>query len=268
MDGRHRSGPGTLGAVTRTVTDEVATLTMTTLSLTEIAKIALRDAVERVARDDAVRAVLLTGTGGVFSAGRDLREHTAAVRAEGRDAFDGAADHYSPVVTALATMPKPVVAAVNGTCAGAGLGLALACDVRLAAAGARFTAAFTGSGLTPDSVLAASLVKVVGGARASELVLLTEPFTADDALAWGLLARVLPAEELLAAAAALARRLAAGPPRAYAIAKSAMRQAWAASLEQVLVAEGRDPAALAAIDDHRAAVEAFSTKQPPRFTGR
>ncbi|WP_232303578.1 enoyl-CoA hydratase-related protein [Pseudofrankia sp. DC12] len=254
--------------MTCTVTDEVATLTMTTPSLTGAARIALREAVERVAQDDAVRAVLLTGTGGVFSAGRDLREHTAAVRAEGRDAFDTTADHYGTVVAALATMPKPVVAAVNGTCAGAGLGLALSCDVRLAAAGARFTTAFTGSGLTPDTGLSASLVKVVGAARASELVLLAEPFTADDALGWGLVGRVLPAEELLPAAAALARRLAGGPARAYAIAKHAMRQAWAASLAQVLAAEGRDPAAQGEADDHRAAVEAFLAKQPPRFTGR
>lgn len=268
MDGRHRSEAGTLGAVTCTVTAEVATITMTTPSLTEIAKIALREAVERVAKDDEVRAVLLTGTGRVFSAGQDLREHAAALRAEGRDAFDTIADHYNPVVTALATMPKPVVAAVNGSCAGAGLGLALACDVRVAAAGATFTTAFTGVGLAPDSGLSASLVKAVGAARASELVLLAEPFSADDALAWGLVGRVVAAEDLLPAALALARRLAAGPTLAYAVAKRAMRQAWAASLEQVLAAEARDQAALGATDDHREAVEAFLAKQPPRFTGR
>src|SRR6185437_7003808 len=100
--------------------------------------------------------------------------------------------HYNPVITALATMPKPVIAAVNGTCAGAGLGLALACDLRIAAAGIRYTTAFTGIGLTPDSGLSAALSRALGTARASELILLADPFTAEDAFSWGLVGRVVP----------------------------------------------------------------------------
>jgi 2-(1,2-epoxy-1,2-dihydrophenyl)acetyl-CoA isomerase len=243
----------------------VATLTLTTSSLGLAAKQDLRAAVEKAASDDEVRAVVLTGTGRVFTAGQNLAEHAEALH--GPDAFATLDEHYNPVVTALATMPKPVLAAINGTCAGAGLGLALACDLRIAAAGARFTTAFTGIGLTPDSGLSATLSRTVGIARASELVLLAEPFTAEDALSWGLVGRVVRAEDLAATAHALASKLAAGPTQAYATAKRAIRQAWAAPWADVLAAEARDQTALGATADHRGAVEAFLAKRKPEFSG-
>lgn len=141
---------------------------MTAPSLGLAAKQALLAAVEKAGSDDDIRAVALTGTGRVFTAGQDLGEHAEALRGADADAFDTIRSHYNPLVTRLATMPKPVLAAINGTCAGAGLGIALACDLRIAAAGARFTTAFTGIGLTPDSGLSASLSRAVGTARASE----------------------------------------------------------------------------------------------------
>ena len=198
---------------------------MTTPALKLATKQALLAAAGRAGDDEDVRAVVLTGSGRVFSAGQDLGEHAEALRERGADAFDTIDAHYNPLITRLATMPKPVLAAINGACAGAGLGIALACDLRIAAAGARFTTAFTGIGLTPDSGLSASLARAVGTARASELIMLATPFTAEEALSWGLVGRVVPADELAAAAAELATRLAAGPTQAYAIAKRAIRQA-------------------------------------------
>jgi 2-(1,2-epoxy-1,2-dihydrophenyl)acetyl-CoA isomerase len=261
------------GPVTYRVTEAVATVTMTTPSLGLAAKQALLAAAERAARDEAVRAVVLTGTGRVFTAGQDLGEHAEALRqanerGAGAGAFDTIGAHYNPLVTRLATMPKPVLAAINGTCAGAGLGIALACDLRIAAVGARFTTAFTGIGLTPDSGLSASLARAVGVARASELIMLATPFTAEEALSWGLVGRVVPGGELAAAAEEVAARLAAGPTQAYATAKRAIRQAWAASWPDVLAAEARDQAALGATADHRGSVDAFLAKRPPKFTGR
>jgi 2-(1,2-epoxy-1,2-dihydrophenyl)acetyl-CoA isomerase len=244
----------------------VATITMTTPALGLAAKQDLLAAVQRAAGDEAIRAVVLTGTGRVFTAGQDLGEHAAALAEPG--AFDTIEAHYNPVITGLATMPKPVIAAINGTCAGAGLGLALACDLRVAAAGVRFTTAFTGIGLTPDSGLSAALSRAVGTARASELVLLAEPFTAEDALSWGLVGRVVPGPDLASASAELAARLAAGPTRAYATAKRAIRAAWAAPWPEVLAAESRDQAALGATQDHQNAVQAFLAKRRPEFTGR
>jgi 2-(1,2-epoxy-1,2-dihydrophenyl)acetyl-CoA isomerase len=254
--------------VTYQVAGAVATITLTTPALGVAAKQALLAAVGRAGDDEDIRAVVLTGTGRVFTAGQDLGEHAGALRDRGAGAFDTIDEHYNPLVTRLATMPKPVLAAINGACAGAGLGIALACDLRIAAAGARFTTAFTGIGLTPDSGLSASLARAVGTARASELILLAEPFTAADALSWGLVSRVVPGAELATTADRLATLLAGGPTLAYATAKRAIREAWAAPWPDVLAAEARDQAALGETADHRGAVDAFLAKQRPEFTGR
>jgi 2-(1,2-epoxy-1,2-dihydrophenyl)acetyl-CoA isomerase len=246
----------------------VATITMTTPALGLAAKQALVAAVDRAAADEAIRAVVLTGTGRFFTAGQDLGEHAQALAERGAGSFDTIAAHYNPVISGLATMPKPVIAAINGTCAGAGLGIALACDLRIAAAGVRFSTAFTGIGLTPDSGLSAALSRAIGTARASELILLAQPFTAEDAHAWGLVGRVVPADELAAAAQELAARLAAGPTLAYATAKRAIREAWTSTWPEVLAAEARDQSALGGTVDHRGAVEAFLAKRKPTFTGQ
>jgi 2-(1,2-epoxy-1,2-dihydrophenyl)acetyl-CoA isomerase len=168
----------------------------------------------------------------------------------------------------LAGMTKPVIAAINGACVGAGLGFALACDLRIAADTAKFGTAFTGIGLTCDSGLSATLALAVGAARASELVLLGDPFSAEQALAWGLVGRVVPANELSSAATELAGRLAEGPTAAYAEAKRALAAARLPSLADVLRGEASAQARLGMTGDHQGAVDAFLSKQQPRFSGR
>ncbi|MTD59586.1 enoyl-CoA hydratase/isomerase family protein [Amycolatopsis pithecellobii] len=242
----------------------VATVTMNRPVLTIAAKTALRQALEHVAADDSVRAVVLTGHGKTFSVGQDLAEHAAALRSDPATAFATITEHYNPIVTALATMPKPVVAAVNGTCFGAGLGFALACDLRIAAGTVRFGTAFTAIGLAPDSGLSATLARAVGTAKATELILLGEPFTAAQAVAWGLVSETVPADELPRTAADLAARLAAGPTLAYA----EMKRALALPLTDVLRAEGEAQARLGLSEDHQQAVQAFLDKKTPSFHGR
>jgi 2-(1,2-epoxy-1,2-dihydrophenyl)acetyl-CoA isomerase len=245
----------------------VATLTMTAASLGRAAKESLLAAVLRAAADTGVRAVVLTGSGRVFNVGQDLREHAETLRDNRQSSFATLDEHYNPLVTALSSMAKPVLALVNGSCAGAGLSLALACDLRIAAAGVRMTTAFTNIGLTADSGLSATLSRAVGTARASELLLLAQPFTAEDALGWGLVGQVVPEDELASAGRELALRLAAGPTQAYAAVKRAIRQAWALPLGDVLAAETRAQAVVGATADHRGAVEAFLAKRAPEFSG-
>jgi 2-(1,2-epoxy-1,2-dihydrophenyl)acetyl-CoA isomerase len=236
-------------------------------ALTRELKDALVAAVTEVAGDGSVRAVVLTGSGRAFCVGQDLREHAEALRAgDGRE-FDTVDRHYNPVVRALVTMPKPVVAAINGACVGAGLGFALACDLRVAAAGTSFATAFAAIGLTADSGLSATLARSVGAARAGELLLLGEPFSAEQAAQWGLVRSVVPPEQVLDAALALARTLAAGPTLAYAEIKQALARSAVAPLDEVLAIEAAGQARLGGTKDHLGAVEAFLAKQKPIFEG-
>jgi 2-(1,2-epoxy-1,2-dihydrophenyl)acetyl-CoA isomerase len=236
------------------VADGVATITLNRPdgmnALTVEAKLALNEAVASAAADEAVRAVVLTGSGRAFCVGQDLREH------------------YNPLVTAIASMPKPVIAAVNGTAAGAGLGIACACDFRIGASGARYTTAFAGIGLTADSGLSWSLPRIVGGGRAAALLLLAEPFTTEQALEMGLLNAVVPPEQVLPAAVELATRLAAGPTAAYACIKESLAFASSSSLVEALAKEDELQTRAGATADHTGAVRSFLAKQPPVFEGR
>jgi 2-(1,2-epoxy-1,2-dihydrophenyl)acetyl-CoA isomerase len=242
----------------------VATITMTGAALTIKVKAALVDAIAQVSADPEVRAVVLTGAGKAFSVGQDLNEHAAALREDASHAFDTVEQHYNPIVLGLATMPKPVIASINGLCVGAGLGFALACDLRIASAKAKFGTAFTAIGLTCDSGLSVTLPRAVGAARASELVFRANTFTAEEALAWGIVGQVVAPEDLAAETTALAATFADGPTLAYAEAKIAM----AAPLRQALTDEGAAQARLGVTEDHSNAVEAFLAKKTPRFLGR
>ena len=231
-------------------------------------KTALLRAVEAVRDDDEVRAVVLTGAGRAFCVGQDLREHAALLEAGDPAPLSTVREHYNPVVTALSEMGKPVVAAVNGTAAGAGLGLACAADFRIGAAGARFTTAFTGIGLTADSGLSWTLPRLVGAGRAAALLLLAEPFTAEQALEMGLLNAAVAPESVLPAALELAQRLSQGPTTAYACVKASLRFAADSTLVDALAEEDRQQTLAGRTQDHAAAVRSFLAKQPATFTGR
>src|SRR5215212_987793 len=256
------------GTVTREDADGVATLTLLRPGLTHESRGELLAAVQAVADDPSVRAVLLTGSGRAFCVGQDLGQHVEALRGNAALSLSVVEDEYNPLVRALAALRVPVVVAVNGACAGAGLGIALAGDLRIAAAGAKFTTAFTGIGLSSDSALASRLVHCVGGSRAAQLLLTPDPFTAETAEQWGLVHRVVPAEEVLAEGQALAARLAAGPTAAYRAVKTVLATAATDSLEDTLALEARLQSELGKTSDHLEAVTAFMEKRSPEFTGR
>lgn len=245
----------------------VTTITLTGASLTIAAKSALLAALQAAAADSAVRTVVLTGSGRMFCAGQDLVEHAAALSVDPSTSLTTIVEHYNPIVELLTTMPKPVIAAINGVCAGAAIGLALACDVRIAAEEASFTTAFNAIGLAPDSGLSKTLADAIGTARASELFLLNEKFTAAQALAWGLVGRTVAREELPLAVAALAAKLAAGPTLAFAATKRLLREARSMSLPETLAMEDVEQRALGLTTDHQGATTAFLAKQPASFSG-
>jgi 2-(1,2-epoxy-1,2-dihydrophenyl)acetyl-CoA isomerase len=221
-------------------------------------KTGLLAALREVAADDAVRAVVLTGTGTVFSLGQDLRELSEALRADPAAAGETVEAHYNPITLLLATMAKPVVAAVNGTCVGAGLGFALACDLQVWSASATLSTAFTKVGLTCDSGLSATLVRAVGLPRAARLVLLAEPFTVEQAIGWGFAGDVVEPGQVEPRARELAAGLAAGPARAIAASKRLLARAAAGvSLTDTLHAEAVEQVALGRTPEHAAAVSAF-----------
>jgi len=223
-------------------------------------------ALEDVSRDASVRAVVLTGTGRGFCVGQDLREHAASLESDAAP-LNTVTEHYNPIVTTLATMPKPVIAAVNGMAAGAGAGLAFACDFRIAAKSAGFLIAFANVGLSLDSGVSWTLPRLVGWARASALALLAEPVTAEAALDMGLVNAVVEPERLLPATQELAARLAAGPTAAYAAIKNSIAYAATSTLADALAKEAELQAVMGATEDHRNATVAFVTKQQPVFFG-
>ena len=249
----------------------VATVTLDqpdTLNALSVAmKVALREAIERAGSDEGVRAVVLTGAGRGFCVGQDLREHAAALD-EGDTELSTVREHYNPIVTALAELPKPVVAAVNGTAAGAGASLAFACDFRVAADTASFLMAFARVGLGPDTGASWTLQRLVGHGRALAMLMLAEPVSAAQALEMGLVNAVVPAADVSAAAHELAGRLATGPTLAYAAIKEALAAAATSDLPTALETEARLQARCGATADHRNAVDAFLAKRAPGFSGR
>ncbi|TFV72939.1 enoyl-CoA hydratase [Blastococcus sp. CT_GayMR19] len=254
--------------VTRDDAGGVATLTLQRPALSSALRRDLLDAVRAVGADESVRAVLLTGSGRAFCVGQDLAEHIESLRGNAATSLSVVEEEYNPLILALAGLRVPVVVGINGACAGAGLGIALAGDLRVAAAGAKFTTAFTGIGLSSDSALAARLVHCVGASRATELLLLPEPFSAETAAQWGLVHRVVAPEQVLPEAHALASRLATGPTAAYRAVKTVLATAATDPLEETLALEGRLQTELGQTADHHEAVEAFLAKRPPVFSGR
>jgi len=237
-------------------------------ALTLEVKTALLEAVAAVRDDVAVRALVLTGSGRAFCVGQDLREHAALLEAGDPAPLSTVREHYNPLVTMLHELPIPTIAAINGTAAGAGLGIACALDLRIGATGARYTTAFAGIGLTADSGLSWTLPRLVGAGRAQALLLLAEPFTTEQALDMGLLNAVVAPEKVLPAALELATRLAAGPTAAYGLIKESVRYAAGATLVEALAREEDCQARAGRTTDHADAVRSFLAKQPPVFQGR
>jgi 2-(1,2-epoxy-1,2-dihydrophenyl)acetyl-CoA isomerase len=235
-------------------------------ALTNEMKDGLLAALRQCAEDAEVRAVLLTGAGRAFCAGQDLREHAEDL--ETSDLGETVRRHYNPMVMTIATMGKPVIAALNGVAAGAGAALAFACDFRIAARGASVLMAFARVGLGADTGASWSLQRLVGAGRAAELLLLAEPVTADQALAWGLVSSVVEDAELPEAARALAGRLAAGPTAAYSAIKQSLAFAGSHGLADSLEQEAQLQAVLGTTADHRAATAAFLRKESPVYEGR
>ncbi|MEU6401382.1 enoyl-CoA hydratase-related protein [Streptomyces sp. NPDC046985] len=259
------------------VSDGLATITLNRPeamnALNVAAKVALRDAVEAAAADDAVRAVLLTAAGDrAFCVGQDLKEHVGLLIAD-RERGSGQTmstvrEHYNPIVRALAGAAKPVVAAVNGVAAGAGLGFALAADYRIAADTASFNTSFAGVALTADSGVSWTLPRVVGPGRATDLLLFPRSISARDALELGIANRVVPAAELRAEAEKTARALAEGPTLAYAALKESVAHGLTHSLEETLEKEDELQTRAGRSEDHAIAVQAFVNKEKPRYLGR
>jgi 2-(1,2-epoxy-1,2-dihydrophenyl)acetyl-CoA isomerase len=238
-------------------------------SLDVATKMALLDAVRTVADDPAARCVVLTGSGRAFCVGQDLKQHIEILQSESSDQlFRTVDEHYNPLVTTLATMAKPVVAAVNGVAAGAGASLAFACDLRIVADTAGFNLAFAGVALSCDTGSSFTLQRLVGRAQAIELLYQPRTVKADEALALGLANRVVPADSLAEEVGALAAALAAGPTVALGAIRRSVAYAAGHTFEEALAFESSMMALTGATDDHRAAVHAFVNKEKPVFQGR
>lgn len=254
------------------VTEGLATITLNRPdamnALNNELKSALRDTLREAAADEAVRAVLLTGSGRAFCVGQDLKEHIGALENGGGSALSTVEEHYNPITLAIAGMPKPVVAGVNGAAAGAGAGFAFAADYRLVAESAAFNTSFAGIALTADSGISWTLPRLVGPGRAADLLLFPRSVRSAEALELGLAHKAVPDEELAEQATAVARQLTQGPTAAYAAIKESLAFGAGHSLAETLEKEAELQVRAGASRDHRAAVEAFVKKEKPHFLGK
>jgi 2-(1,2-epoxy-1,2-dihydrophenyl)acetyl-CoA isomerase len=221
-----------------------------------------------VAADETVRAVMLTGNGRAFCSGADLKDGADDAVAGKLDTYTTLTRWYHPIVTAIREMPKPVLTAVNGPAAGAGLSLALAGDLVVAAESAYFMLAFVGIGLVPDGGASLFVPSRVGFARAAEMAMLGERVSAAKAVDWGLINSAWPDAEFAAKADALLARLAAGPTRSYAGSKRELNHWMYDRMAAHLELEASIQGELAASADFVEGVSAFLQKRPPEFGGK
>lgn len=226
----------------------------------------LMHAVMRCSEDSAIRAVVITGTGPMFCSGGDLKEFAA----QGEHLpyhLKEVTTYLHAAISRLTRMDPPVVAAVNGTAAGAGMSLACACDIVVAAETARFTMAYTRVGLTPDGSSTYFLPRLVGLKRALELTLTNRVLSAQEALEWGIVTRVVPDTELLAQAHALAAQLAAGPTKTLGSSKRLLHTGWTETLETQMEHESQTIADMARTADASEGITAFLEKRTAKFGG-
>jgi enoyl-CoA hydratase/carnithine racemase len=258
-------------AIAYDVTDGVATLRLDRPerrnAIDDSMRAEMIAALEEAASDPAVRALVVTGTGTAFCAGGDVRGMRNRLAAPQEDvAFNGwrRQQRTHRAVALLHTMPKPTIAAVNGAATGLGCDVALSCDFIMAAESAQFTMSFIARGLIPDGGGMYFLPRRVGLARAKELVFTGRRVGAPEALAIGMVERVVPDAELMASAQDWARTLSAGSPAALALAKSVMDRSLEMSFEQVLAEGAKAQALCYTTAEHRASVEAFLAQSKPR----
>lgn len=222
----------------------------------------LRAALKLALVDERVRCVLLNARGDAFSAGHDLfeiaqeREHSIRYHL---------LHTYNPLILEIRRLKLPVLAAINGTVSGAGLGIALACDLRIAADTARFVVGFSGIGLVPDSGVSLFLPALIGLGRASEFTFSNQAITAQQALAWGLINRLVPASELHDQSMLWANGLAGGPVGAFALTKRAFNKTVLANLELALDYEAHLQEIASSEEEHREGLRAFLEKRQPDF---
>ncbi|MFJ9909277.1 enoyl-CoA hydratase/isomerase family protein [Streptomyces sp. NPDC101152] len=270
-EGAHQP-PETYG-VAYEVTDAVAVIELRGPTGANALDAHMRSALLTVARrltTDAargVRAALITARGKNFSVGQDLTEHARLLKTAPIRAFANLPNDYNPLVKELNALPIPLVAAVEGNCVGAGLGIALCADLRVAAESTRFATAFTGLALASDSGVARALARQLGPSRTAALMLLNEPFSAWDAERWGLVQRVAPDGSAAAEGLAMARNLADGPTAAYREIKALLRGAGSTPVQATLEREAVIQRRLGATEDHHEAVTAFLERRSPAFRG-
>ncbi len=231
--------------------------------------VALGKAVRGADKDNAVRCLVITGAGRAFCSGQDLAEVASQYQSdEPIELGNRLRTLYNPMITKIRTMEKLVIASVNGVAAGAGCSLALACDLRIAGESASFVEAFIHVGLVPDCASTFMLPRLIGVARAMEMACSGRKVKSDEALQIGLVNRVVADEELQAATAKLAGKMAAMPPKAIGLTKRAIDAAWTADLETQLDYEAMLQTTAGQTQDHREGVMAFLEKRKPTFTGR
>jgi len=253
------------GAVTVLTLDRPDVLNAFDEPLTE----ALNASLEDCAADPAIRAVVITGAGRAFSTGQDLADRLTRIERGGDLRLgDELRRRYHPAIAAIREMRKPVIAAVNGVAAGAGLGLAIACDIRVAASSASFRAAWSRVGLVPDAGSAFFLPRLVGWGRALDMVLTGEPVAADEALRIGLVTRVWPDAEFTLKWRELAQALARGATEAFALTKEGLNAAMARGFTEFLEHEAELQDRAGRTHDYAEGVKAFGEKRPAEMEGR
>jgi 2-(1,2-epoxy-1,2-dihydrophenyl)acetyl-CoA isomerase len=259
--------PGPYEAIEVTTADGVATISLnrpdSLNALNTAMRKALLAALKAASRDEAIRAVVLTGTGRGFCSGADLRGG-----ANERSFRTVLTAEYNPLISAIRELPKPMIAAVNGVAAGAGVSLALACDLVYAADEARFILAFVRIGLVPDSGAIHALVHALGRHRAAELAFTGDPLSAAEAAESGLINGVVPGAELASRVSGIAQRLARGPTRAIGLTKRLINHADGTAFAESLALEAALQELAGRTQDHAEGIAAFSEKREPRFAGR
>lgn len=227
----------------------------------------LLTAVQAVAEDPAARAVLITGAGRAFSSGADLKEGIDLFKSGNFDPYKILTQRYHPIISVIREMAKPVVAAVNGPCAGVGVSLALACDLVVATQSSYFSLAFVNIGLVPDGGSSVFVPSRVGFARAAEMALLGEPVAAEQAAEWGLINRVYADEVFADESRALVTRLATGPTKSYAGTKRQLNRWMYSAMADQLEFEAGIQGEMAVSADFAEGLAAFTEKRPTKFTG-